>query len=160
MKKLTYLLLISIVVIGLTSCGSKNKADNKLGKLELQIPHELKDKPEVIAFIKGMNEVVDDYAVIIDNALSDVGDLAGKDEEDLSMFENIRLVKATGEIAIGAAPLMVKWVTYMEKRDSLNMQLTEDELIALESSCNRLEQRMAQIETKYSHDFDKNNKEE
>ena len=160
MKKLTYLLLISIVVIGLTSCGSKNKADNKLGKLELQIPHELKDKPEAIAFIKGMNEVVDDYAVIIDNALSDVGDLAGKDEEDLSMFENIRLVKATGEIAIGAAPLMVKWVTYMEKRDSLNMQLTEDELIALESSCNRLEQRMAQIETKYSHDFDKNNKEE
>ncbi|MRT93141.1 hypothetical protein [Ancylomarina sp. 16SWW S1-10-2] len=160
MKKLTYLLLISIVVIGLTSCGSKNKADNKLGKLELQIPAELKDKPEAIAFIKGMNKVVDDYAVIIDNALSDVGDLAGKDEEDLSMFENIRLLKATGEITVGVAPLMVKWVNYMDKRDSLNMQLTADELLALESSCNRLEQRMAQIETKYSHDFNKNKEQE
>lgn len=160
MKKLTYLLLIGIIAACLTSCGGKNNADNKLGKLELQIPAELKDKPEAIAFIKGMNEVVDDYAVLIDNALSDVGDLAGKNEEDLSMLENMRLLKATGEIAIGAAPIMTKWVKYMEKRDSLNEQLTTDELIALESSWKRLEQRMTQIESKYSHDFNKNSEQE
>ncbi len=152
MKKLTYLLLIGIVAVSLTACGGKNKADNKLGKLELQIPAELKDKPEAIAFIKGMNEVVDDYAVLIDNALSDVGELAGKSEEELSMFENIRLLKATGEIAIGAAPILVKWGEYMEKRESLNKQLTTDELYAMESSLKRLEQRMAQIENKYKKD--------
>lgn len=160
MKKLTYLLLIGIVAVGLTACGGKNNADNKLGKLELQIPSELKDKPEAIALIKGMNEVVDDYAVLIDNALSDVGDLAGKSDEDLSMLENMRLLKATGEIAIGAAPIMTKWVKYMEKRDSLNEQLTVDELVALESSFKRMEQRMEQIEKKYTHDFDQNNEQE
>ena len=133
MKKLTYLLLIGIVAVTLTACSSKNKADNKLGKLELQIPPELKDKPEAIAFIKGMNKVVDDYAIFIDNALSDVGDLAGRGEEELSMFENMRLLKATGEIAIGVAPIMVKWSEYMEKRTSLNEQLTANELLALES---------------------------
>ena len=157
MKKLTYLLFISIVAISLTACGGKNKANNKLGKLELQIPAELKDKPEAIAFIKGMNEVVDDYAVLIDNALSDVSELAGKSEEELSMFENIRLLKATGEIAIGAAPIMIKWGEYLEKRESLNEQLTAEELLALESSWKRLEQRMAQIDNKYTHDFDENN---
>ena len=160
MKKLTYLLLIGIVAVGFVACGGKNNVDNKLGKLELQIPAELKDKPEAIAFIKGMNEVVDDYAMLIDNALSDVGDLAGKREEELSMFENIRLIKATGEITIGATPIMAKWVNYIEKRESLNEQLTTDELIALENSWKRLEQRMTQIENKYTHDFDKNNEQE
>lgn len=160
MKKLTYLLLIGIVAVGLMSCGSKNNADNKLGKLELQIPSELKDKPEVIALIKGMNEVVDDYAVIVDNALSDVGELAGKSEEELSVFENMRLLKATGEITIGLAPVMVKWVKYMEKRDSLNKQLNVDELVAFESSFKRMEQRMEQIEKKYTHDFNQNSEQE
>ncbi len=149
MKKLTYLIFIGIVTLSLTACGGKNKADNKLGKLELQIPTELKDKPEAIAFIKGMNEVVDDYAILIDNALSDVGELAGKSEEELSVFENIRLLKATGEIAIGAAPIMIKWGEYIEKRESLNKQLTTNELYAMESSLKRLEQRMEQIEEKY-----------
>ena len=152
MKKLTYLILIGIIVISLTACGDKNKADNKLGKLELQIPPELKDKPEAIAFIKGMNEVVDDYAILIDNALNDVGELAGKSEKKLSVFENIRLLKATGEIAIGAAPIMLKRSEYMEKRENLNKQLTTDELYAMESSLKRLEQRMAQIENKYKKD--------
>ena len=157
MKKLTYLLLIGFVAVMLSACGSENSADNKLGKLELEIPAELKDNPEAIAYIKGMNKVVDDYAVIIDNALEDVGDLAGKSEDELSMLENMRLLKATGEIAIGAAPIMTKWVSYMEEREKLDKQLTAEELVALESSWKRLEQRMTQIEEKYSHDFEKNN---
>lgn len=160
MKKLTYLLLIGIATLAFTACGSKNKADNKLGKLELQIPSELKDKPEAVAFIKGMNEVVDDYAILIDNALSDVGELAGKNEEELSMLENMRLLKATGEIAFGAAPIMVKWGEFMEKRENLNEQLTADELLAMESSWKRLEERMTQIENKYAQEFDQNNKQE
>ncbi len=160
MKKLNYLILICIVAISLTACGGKNKADNKLGKLELQIPAELKDKPEAIAFIKGMNKVVDDYAILIDNALCDVGDLAGKNQDELGMLENMRLLKATGEIAIGAAPIMLKWTEYLEKRESLNKQLTTDELYALESSFKRLEQRMTQIEKKYTYDFNQNDKQE
>lgn len=155
MKKLSYLLLVGFVTVMFTACGSKNNADNKLGKLELEIPVELKDNPEAIAYLKGMNKVVDDYAVIIDNALSDVGDLAGKSEEDLSMLENMRLLKATGEIAIGVAPIMTKWVNYMEEREKLNEQLTDNELVALESSWRRLEQRMTQIEEKYNKDFEK-----
>jgi len=158
MKKLTYLLLIGIVAVTLTACGGKDKADNKLGKLELQIPSELKNKPEAIAFIKGMNQVVDDYAVLIDDALNDVGELAGKSEEELSMLEKMRLLKATAEITVGAAPILVKWGEYMEKREKLNEQLTTDELLALESSWKRLEQRMEQIEKKYTQDFDQNNK--
>lgn len=147
--KLTYLLLIGIITLSLTACGDKNKADNKLGKLELEIPTELKDNPEAIAFIKGMNKIVDDYAMLIDNALNDVGELAGKNKEELSMIENMKLLKATGEIVIGAAPIMLKWGEYLEKRESINQQLTTDELKAMESSLKRLEQRMAQIDNKY-----------
>jgi hypothetical protein len=158
MKKLAYLLLCGIVALGFAACSNTTVADNKLGKLKLEIPAVLKDKPEAVAFIKGMNVVVDDYAVLIDNALSDVGELAGKSEEELSMFENIRLLKATGEIVIGAAPILVKWGEYMEKRELLNEQLTKDELYAMESSLKRMEQRMAQIEKKYTHDFDQKNK--
>lgn len=154
MKKITHLLLIGLFAFMLAACGSKNNADNRLGKLKLEIPSELKDKPEAVAYIKGMNKVVDDYAMIIDNALKDVGDLVGKSEDELSMLEKMRLIKATGEITIGAAPIMAKWVKYMEERELLINQLSNDELIAMESSWKRLEQRMKQIEEKYSQDFE------
>lgn len=153
MKNNINLLLIVPILILFTACGggkSNSVADNKLGKLEVEIPKELKDNKEVVAFIEGMAEVSDDYAIMIDETLEKTSEFIGKESEELSMMEQIKLVKITGEVALKSATSLVKWGEYMDKRSSLENELSDDELKALESVMLRFEKRMEQIETKHS----------
>lgn len=144
------ILFLSVVAVLAVSCGGTGSdADNKLGKLDVEIPDELKENKEVVEFIENMAEVSDEYALMIDDVLEDVGDLAGKDESELGMMDKMKLLKATGEITIGSAEIMSKWGEYMEKRADLGEQLSDNELKALESVMNRFEKRMEQIQEKY-----------
>ncbi len=70
--KIRLLTLVSIIFFVL-SCGEseskETKADKKLGKLKVEIPGELKDKPEVCKYIKDMNVITDDFALLFDNLI-------------------------------------------------------------------------------------------
>lgn len=140
------------------ACGGKDKAsdnaDKRLGKLEVEIPAELEGNKEIVSYIHGMNEVADQYAILMDDMFDEVGDLSGKDPEELSMMEQLRLVKATSEVAVRSAEIMGAWAEYMEQRESLNEQLSEDELQALEAVFIRFEQRMTQIMEKHEDLFE------
>ena len=64
-KSSIFVLTLFTFTILLYSCGGDKKqtaADNKLGKLDVEIPASLKDKPEVVAYIHDMNQIADDYA--------------------------------------------------------------------------------------------------
>jgi len=153
MKNYITLLLIVPTFILFTACGggkNNSTADNKLGKLEVEIPKELEGNKEVVAFIEGMAEVSDDYAIMIDETLEKTGEFIGKESEELSMMEQLKLVKVTGEIAIKSATIMEKWGTFMDQRTSLEEQLSDDEVKALETVFKRFEQRFDQIEEKHS----------
>lgn len=143
------LFILCVSAAFIVSCGGGNKADNRLGKLELEIPDELKDNKEVVEYIENMAAISDEYAIMIDNVLEDVGNLAGKDEADLSMFEKLKLVKATGQITLGSAEIMVKWGEYMEKRQEFENVLNDDQLKAMGVVMERFEKRMEQINQKY-----------
>lgn len=151
------LLLLTTVLLFFVACGGKNNstADNKLGKLEIEIPEEIKDNKEVVEFIEGMAEVSDEYALMIDKILEDNADIIGKESDELSMMEQLSLVKSTGEVAVKSAGIMEKWGTYMQKRSNLENELTDEELKALESVMTRFEKRMEQIEAKYSEVLNK-----
>lgn len=144
------ILFLSLVAVLLVSCGgSGSDADNKLGKLDIEIPEELKDNKEAVEYIENMAAISDEYALMIDKVLEDVGHLVGKDESELGMMDKLKLVKATGEITIGSAEVMGKWGEYMEKRHELEDLLNDDQLKAMEVVMNRFEQRMEQINAKY-----------
>lgn len=153
----TSAMLFSLVMFTMFACGGKEKAndtaDKRLGKLEVEIPAELEENEEIVAYIEGMNEVADQYAILMDDMLEEVGDLSGKEPEELSMMEQLRLVKATGEVTVRSAEIMSRWSEYIDQRDSLNEQLSEEELQALEAVYTRFEQRMTQIMEKHEDLF-------
>ncbi len=164
MKKSNYLIvgLSLFLMLGLlTSCGNKDKDEpvDKLGKMEVVIPDELKDNPEMVEYITGMTEVVDEYAVVIDEIIPKMAPFKGKTFDELKLGEQLKFTKILAEAGIKSAPVMVKWADYEMKRDVLNSELTEDELMALETVWTRFEERMAQIERKHSDVFGEDSEE-
>jgi len=154
--KFTILAIACSLFSILTSCSGgteSSQADNKLGKIEIEIPAALKNKPEAVEYIKGMTEVADGYALMIDNVFEEYGEYIGVPEEELGMMDKIKLVKATADVAVKYTELMGKWAQYQEKRNALNEQLSEEELKALENVWHRFEKRMEQIEAKHHEYF-------
>lgn len=131
----------------------KTEADNKLGKLKVEIPESLKDKPEIVAYIHDMSKVADDYALLIDQVLIDLGDFHEKDMDKLGMMDKIKLMKASAEVGFKSLDMMSKWGEYHNQLNLFKEDLTEDETIALESVIKRFEERMKQIEKKHAKFF-------
>ncbi len=147
--------LFLALLMGACGCNSKSEANKRLGKIEVEIPAELKNKPEVVKYIKGMSEIADDYALLIDDMFEEVGEYAGKDESELSMIDKVKLTKATAEVAIRSAEIVGKWGEYQNKRTQLEEQLSDAETEALENVWKRFEQRIEQIEARHSEIIEK-----
>lgn len=159
MKKRFFILTITIftVSIFLSSCGESSRkktvADSKLGKLDVEIPASLKNKPEVVAYIHDMSQVADEYAILIDKTLEDFGDYENFDFDNLSMMDKIKVMKASAEIGFKSIDMMAKWSEHHERLNLFKEDLSEDETLALETVVNRFEKRMKQIEKKHTKYF-------
>jgi len=159
MKKRFFPLTLAIIAISMVtySCSNNSKktvADDKLGKVEVEIPASLKNKPEVVSYIHDMNKIADDYAMLIDQVLSDIGGLEKKDMDNLSMMDKIKLMKVSAEVGFKSIDIMSKWGDYHNKVNFFKEDLSEDEIVALEAVLKRFEIRMAQIEKRHSKFFD------
>ncbi|NLZ95865.1 MAG: hypothetical protein GX921_08590 [Bacteroidales bacterium] len=165
MKKIFFTLTLAVFAVSMffSSCGdSSRKADNpqktvadsKLGKLDVEIPASLRDKPEVVAYIHDMNKVADEYAILIDKALEDFGGYENLDFDDLSMMDKIKVMKASAEIGLKSMDMMAKWAEHHDRLNIYKEDLSEDETLALETVVNRFGERMKQIEKKHTKYFD------
>lgn len=151
-----FILSLFTFALFLNSCGGDKKktaADNRLGKIDVEIPQSLKDKPEVVTYIHDMNRVADDYAMLIDQVLSDFKGYEGKDLDNMGMMDKIKFMKVSAEVGFKSIDIMSKWGDYHSKVDLFKNDLNEDETLALESVLKRFEERMKQIEKKHSKFF-------
>ncbi len=159
MKRFSYLTsLVSMLLIALlmTSCGGNKKEEQtaeKLGKMELVIPEALADNPEMVAYIEGMTEVVDEYALLIDENVDDFTAFKGKTFEELNMREKIKFTAAGAQVAMKSAPVLTKWAELEMEKSVIGMELSEDELLALETVMTRFEDRMKEIEARHTDFF-------
>ena len=164
MKKGPFILTLVVFAVSMffSSCGDSSKkadnpqktvADSKLGKLDVEIPASLKNKPEVVAYIHDMSKVADEYAILIDKTLDDFGDYQNLDFDDLSMMDKIKVMKASAEIGFKSMDIMAKWGEHHNKLNLFKKDLTEDETLALETVVNRFGERMKQIEKKHTKYF-------
>ena len=149
--------LFTIVLLSVTmvSCGGKDstkKAENQLGKMEVVVPAELKDNPEIVAYIEGMSDVVDAYALLMDEMIGNLSGMEGKEWDELKIGEQLKLTKAAAQFAMKAAPITARWAEYEAKKGTVVNELSEEEMMALETVYKRLEKRMEQIEEK-NQDF-------
>lgn len=156
-KNITLVVALMLSSALMVSCGSKDKpseeAIEKLGKMEVVIPDELKDNPEIVEYVEGMSEVADAYALLIDESLTKLGDYAGKEWEELNMREQIKVTATAAEIAMKAAPNLAKLAEYQAKYYELGDSLTDDEILALATVWERFEARLEQIEEKNAKFF-------
>lgn len=165
MKTKTLILALAVISFFFTvcSCSDKNKtqtpADDKFGKLEVAIPESLKDKPEVVAYIKETANITDEYALLIDKVVEDAGEYKGIKEEDLSTTDKIKLTQIAAEVGFKSIELMGKWAEFTEKRVSLEENMSEDEIKSFDAVYKRFEERMEQVKAKHAEFFD-NKKEE
>lgn len=158
MKKRLFNFNLSVLAFLLftTSCADNSKktvADSKLGTIDVEIPQSLKGKPEVVAYIHDMNRIADDYAILIDQVLTDLSGFENKDMENLSMMDRIKLMKVSSEVGFKSMDIMSKWGDYHNKVSFFKEDLTDDEVLALEGVLKRFEERMKQIEKKHSKFF-------
>lgn len=156
---------IPFVVISLfAACNSGSKsegqslADKKFGKLEVEIPASLKDKPEVVAYINEMAKLSDEYALLVDKVAEDAKDFRGKKEEDFSIMDKIKLTKITSETGFKSIEILGKWGEYTEKRMDIQENLTEDEILAFDAIMTRFGERMKQVEARHEDIFKDNTK--
>ena len=158
MKKRNSIFIINLLTITmlLYSCGGdkqKTAADNKLGKLDVEIPASLKNKPEVVTYIHDMNKVADDYALLIDQVLTDFRGFEKKDIDNMGMMDKIKFMKVSAEVGFKSLDMISKWGDYHNKLELFKEDLNEDQTLALESVMKRFEERMKQIEEKHSKFF-------
>ncbi len=154
--KLKVLALLSVLFLAV-SCGSDDTkdtaADKKFGKLKVEIPASLKDKPEVCKYIKEMNVIVDDFAVLFDEVIEVGAPHKGKKEEDLSFSEKITLAKAGAKFAFGSTEIMARWGACESKRLELEKDLTTEQKKDLDKVYDRMDKRMNQITDRHKEFF-------
>jgi hypothetical protein len=143
------IITIALAIMVISACGSRSSSYTKLGKIEVQVPAELRNKPEVINYIDGMTEVANSYALMIDNTLEDVGEYIGVDESELGMMDKLKLVKATAEVSMQSVEIMGKWTEFTQQRAQINEQLSDAELEALNNIWKQFDERMIEIQKKY-----------
>ncbi len=145
-----------VVIFFATACGSDSAntaADNKFGKLKIEVPASLKDNPAACEYIKEMNVIVDEFAVLFDEVIEDCAEYKGMKEEDLSFADKITLTKATAKFAMGSVEILGKWGNCETKRLEIDKDLTSEQRKDLDKVYNRVEKRMEQIQEKHKEFF-------
>ena len=103
-KQIFSSLLILTVILSSSCSGNKSKeqtqADKKFGKLEVEIPASLQNKPEVAAYIQNMAVLSDEYALLVDKAVVDTKEFKGKTEDELGMMDKIKLTKIAPKLGL------------------------------------------------------------
>ncbi len=152
MKVFNYFVAIAFM-LSMVACtsSSESEANKKLGKLEIEIPAELKDNPEICEYIKTTTQAVDEYALLLDRVCDEVKDI---DPDNMSMVEQIKVMKVVGEYTLESAKLMVTWGEAVEKRALIEENLSDAEIEALAQVFTHFENRLKQIDEKYAEEFD------
>ena len=162
-KQIFSSLLILTVILSSSYSGNKSKeqtqADKKFGKLEVEIPASLQNKPEVAAYIQNMAVLSDEYALLVDKAVVDTKEFKGKTEDELGMMDKIKLTKIASEVGFKTIEILGKWGECTEKRFEMEKGLTIDEIQALDAVMKRFEERMKQVKARHADVFKDNEKE-
>ncbi|MBN2817731.1 MAG: hypothetical protein JXP36_02090 [Bacteroidales bacterium] len=150
----TLVLLVSVLFAACSGSSKKEtEADEKFGRLQIEIPESLKEKTEVVNYINDMNKLADDYALLIDRVADEAKEFRGKNMEELGIMDKIKLTKIAAETSFQSIEILGKWGEYVDKRMNLQEKLTQDEVVALEAVYDRFEERLKQVQARHAELF-------
>lgn len=145
MKKTTVIFLVLITL--LFAC--KNNSNSRLinaEPLKIEIPDEIKGDKELVSFIRESEKSINEFAVSIEKLYAEDPKLMQKKEEDMSMFEKLKLLKVAGEMAILFGEFSTNYAEMNEKMGNYELKVNEEQAVALKTIAEAFEKRMLLLE--------------
>lgn len=145
--KLTFVVLL--VVLLSHSCNNKPSSSDRLAPLKIDVPPELKDKKEIVEFIKDSEEAINLYSNTAEELAKDCKEFIGKKEEDLNMLDKVKMVAIFGQFTANFSQGAIKYSEMLDQTSVFEEGLTEEQTAALATVLELFNQRMEQLEEKY-----------
>lgn len=147
-RKIQFAAIIIMTAI-LASCGQSGKKTGSLPPVEIEIPSELKDNPEVVAFIKESEKTINEFTVTVEEMVEKMKPYADENFDDLGMATQMRLMAIMGTAAMSFAEFTVKQAEIMEQGQYFEGQLNEDHGQAVGMVLHTFAERLELLEEKF-----------
>ncbi len=143
------LILITIVLNSCTS-GSKRNADF-LPPVKIEIPDEIKGDKELVDMVELSEKAINEFSDNIERLAVDGKVILNKDEEDLTLFDQMKIAKMAVEFVSNStqmAAALEKFDTYVNSKQEQGI-INDTQLKALEQVALKFSSRMDEIDAKY-----------
>lgn len=153
MKKLNNLLftlLITTVLISSCTSGRKRNADF-LPPVKIEIPDEIKGDKELVDIVESSEKAINEFSNNIEQIAIDGKDILNKNDEDLTLFDQMKMAKMAVEFISNSTQMAVtleKFDTYVNSKESQGI-INDAQLKALEQVALKFSSRMEEIDLKY-----------
>lgn len=131
------------------ACSSNKKSKHYLPPLEVEVPEALKGNDEAEAFVEATCEAINQWSNSFEDLAIEAEEFVGVEEEDLSAFDKIKLVKIMGEFMVNMGEFALKCEEIEKQSDMIKDGLSEEELQAFESIKLAFDQRIEELGEKY-----------
>lgn len=145
MRKVT--LIIVLLTILFAACkNNSNSGFINAEPLKIEIPDEIKGDKELVSFIRESEKSINEFAISIEKLYAEDPKLMQKEEEDMSMFEKLKLLKVAGEMAVLFGEFSTNYAEMNEKMGNYELSMTDDQAVALQTVAEAFEKRMLLLE--------------
>ncbi len=153
MNQLTKIFFFFFITVVMTSCTDKKEIRNPdfLVPLKIEIPSELADNTDAVEFIKSSEDAINEFSDNIEELALEGEDLLSKNVEDLDAMDKIKLGKMAIQFVYNSTQMMEvteSMQNYM--KDAQSNSLTESQIKAFNSIVKAVENRVKEINTKYT----------
>ncbi len=146
MKTLLRIVFIASLVFSV-ACNNQKKSDEySIPPLTVEIPDELKDQPEIVEFIRDSEKSINHFAESVERVYIENPQLIGKDADEMSMVEKLKVLKVAGEMAVAFGEFSLSYANMNEKMNQFETEMTEDQALALATVGDAFEKRMELLE--------------
>lgn len=133
--------LIALVLLTITACSGNKKL--KEPTINVEIPTELQNNPEVLAYINLMVEEATKMAKSTQQLIQITGGADIDSSSELSAMQMLKMSK----VGIQMYRATSKMEEYRAQRKTLNEKLTKTEIASLDLICAEIENQMMKIDT-------------
>ena len=156
MKQLTKTIFLLLIVLFISSCNSKKEKRNPdfLKPLKIEIPKELENNEDAIAFIRSSENAINEFSDNIEELALNGKDVLFKDVDEMGTMDKIKLGKMAVQFVSNStqmAGVLEDAQKYVEKAKANG--LDESQIKSLEIIEKTVENRITEINNKYKDYF-------
>jgi len=156
MKQLTKTIFLLLIVLFISSCNSKKEKRNPdfLKPLKIEIPKELENNEDAIAFIRSSENAINEFSDNIEELALNGKDVLFKDVDEMGTMDKIKLGKMAVQFVSNStqmAGVLDDAQKYVEKAKANG--LDESQIKSLEIIEKTVENRITEINNKYKDYF-------